>query len=92
MALTKIIVRGQNAWGKGDTLHEAFTKARDHTSYTAKGHLIKAPINTPAYEAFAVSEGSYVSDMGGITYPLAEEAPVALGCLNRLGKPVPNPE
>lgn len=54
----KILVVGDRAWGKGDTLRSALDE------------LARSGGRRNYYKAFIVHPDSYVTDMGSISYPL----------------------
>jgi hypothetical protein len=65
----KVIVIGRNAWGKGDTVSEAFQSALKNAPYNMRDSRTKKNYrNEKCFAVWVAADDAYVNGMGGINY------------------------
>ncbi len=85
----KLLVVGQQAWGKGETVDEAFKKALSNSPSELRDRRYKKVYRKKKlFALWVVADDSTVNELGGVSYKLDGPKPKLICYLDVDGKPI----
>lgn len=84
----KVIAVGPNAWGKGDTVHEAIENMWPHLPSVVTDAKRGPKPGVPLVRCWLAPNSAYVNEFGGLSWAADDGSEYyPLGCFDRLRKP-----